>query len=300
MSRPSGKLLRRKRPGAKTWEVDLERLRPLVAGLPKAPGVYYFISDPAPLPLYIGKTTDIRSRVRAHLRDPANARLLRQTREFAFERTAGEIGALLLEALRVKQRQPLYNQRLRRDRELCSLRLAGDTPEVVYARDVDFLTDPQLHGLFSSRTAALETLRELADTHRLCFSRLGLERLTAGRSCLRSMLGKCSGVCRGTETLEAHTLRLREALRKMALVCWPHPGALGLVERDGDRVTSMLFATGAISARCPPWRKHARSGGCRPVSTPMATGFFVGRCLERRRRSWNCEASGRVGNVWGR
>jgi excinuclease Cho len=119
---------------------------------------------------------------------------------------------------------------------LCSLRLQDDRPEVVYARQVDFAADPQLYGLFTSRTAALEMLRQIADAHRLCLVSLGLERLPAGRACLRAMLGRCAGVCRGDEAAAAHAARLREALRHLAIACWPHAGSLGLVERDGERV----------------------------------------------------------------
>jgi excinuclease Cho len=214
---------------------DAERLRPLVEALPAGPGVYSFLGETA-LPLYIGKSVDVRSRVLQHLRDPGNARLLRQTCRFEVERTVGEIGALLLEAQRVKQRQPLYNQRLRRNRELCSLRLESGRPRIVFARDVDFAADAQLHGLFSGRAAALERLRDLADEHRLCLAQMGLERLPAGRACLRSMLGRCAGACGGAETAGEHAGRLRAALRELALICWPHAGALGLVERDGARV----------------------------------------------------------------
>ena len=74
-------------------------LRELVAGLPKAPGVYQFHGDIQSVPLYIGKSVDIRTRVLSHLREPSEARMLSQIRQITHVRTAGDLGAQLLEAL---------------------------------------------------------------------------------------------------------------------------------------------------------------------------------------------------------
>ena len=202
--------------------------------MPNTPGVYIFHGDDDALPLYIGKSVSLRSRVLAHLRNPRERRLRRQARRISFLRTAGEVGALLLEAQLIKERYPLLNKRLRRKGRLCALRLGGGRPEVVYAQDVDFAREPRLFGLFSSRTAALDKLRELADLHRLCHGALGLERLPRGRACFRTLVRRCGGVCRGDETPAEHDARLRSALADLALRCWPHPGAVALVEEDGD------------------------------------------------------------------
>ena len=72
-----------------------------VSGLPHAPGVYIFHGDGS-LPLYIGKSVDIRSRVLSHLRHPDETRMVSLTRRFEALETAGEIGALLLESRLIK------------------------------------------------------------------------------------------------------------------------------------------------------------------------------------------------------
>lgn len=68
-----------------------------IDALPRRPGVYIFRGDGA-LPLYIGKSIDIRARVLSHLRAPEEAKMVSQTRRIDSIETAGEIGALLLEA----------------------------------------------------------------------------------------------------------------------------------------------------------------------------------------------------------
>lgn len=198
--------------------------------LPTVPGVYLFMGD-GPLPLYIGKSVNIRSRVQQHLRNPQESRWVKHSHRIEHITTAGEVGALLLEAQLIKARQPLMNQRLRRNRQLCALRWTGGKPEVVHARDVDFATTAALHGPFASKHGAEALLLELADEHRLCLASLGLEHPVKGRPCFRSAIGKCAGLCRGHETQAEHDARLGAALGRWQLRCWPHPGAVALVER---------------------------------------------------------------------
>ncbi len=182
------------------------------------------------MPLYIGKSVDIRSRLLAHLRAPEEARMLRQAQRIEFQQTAGEIGALLLESRLIKELQPLMNKRLRRQRRLCSLRIQNGTPEII---DTTALAQgPQLYGLFRSRRMANEALMLLADEHRLCHTLLGIEPpMTKG--CFRAQIRKCAGACRGDESLEAHTERLLNALAHWAVHRWPYPSAIALHERHG-------------------------------------------------------------------
>ena len=208
-----------------------EHLREQLVGLPAAPGVYLFHGDASfSMPLYIGKSVNIRSRVMAHLRTPAEAAMLRQSVRISFIRTAGEIGALLLEAQLIKQHQPLHNQKLRRNRQLCTIGLEGGLPVVLFSRDVDFASTPDLFGLFSSRRAALDALHSLADMHKLCYGALGLERLASGRACFRSMVKMCQGVCHGAESRAEHDTRFLQALEGLRVATWPFAGAVGLVE----------------------------------------------------------------------
>ncbi|MGL4723502.1 MAG: excinuclease Cho [Scandinavium sp.] len=211
-----------------------EHLRPSLEALPSLPGVYIFHGESETLPLYIGKSVNLRSRVLSHLRTPDEAAMLRQTRRITWTRTAGEVGALLLEAKLIKEQQPLFNKRLRRNRQLCSLLMDGTQPQVVYAKDIDFSQQPGLYGLFANRRAALEALKSAADEHQLCYGLLGLEAVTKGRGCFRSALRRCAGACCGKESVEAHQQRLLAALARLQLVCWPWQGAIALKEQADD------------------------------------------------------------------
>jgi excinuclease Cho len=204
--------------------------------LPCKPGIYIF-RDEEDRPLYIGKSVNIRSRVLSHLRTPEEARMLQQSRYVEYRRTAGDIGALLLESQLIKEMQPLHNKKLRRLREMCALHLRdepGASPEIVYARDHDFATTADLYGLFASRKAALERLRLVVETEKLCAALTGLETVARGRACFACQIARCLGACVGAESVEAHHLRLKAALEEMRIVLWPYAGPIGIVEEcDG-------------------------------------------------------------------
>lgn len=206
--------------------------------LPRTSGVYIFKGEGA-LPIYIGKSVDIRSRVLAHLRAGDEAEMIAQFRRVDFIETAGEIGALLLEARLIKQQSPLFNVRLRRIRNLCSIRLeegpGGLKQELVTSKDAPFGQTDGLYGLFSSVTAAQSKLRELADQHRLCLGLLGLEK-TSKRGCFGLQVKTCFGACVGLESRAAHDQRLMSALADLKLERWPFAGAVDLVEVCGDWV----------------------------------------------------------------
>ncbi|WP_312546613.1 excinuclease Cho, partial [Pantoea eucalypti] len=228
----------RPEPDANTIYQYPEHLREWLEGLPNHPGVYTFHGESESLPLYIGKSVNLRSRVMSHFRTPDEAKMLRQSRRVSWIPTAGDLGALLLEAQMIKTQQPLFNKRLRKNRQLCSLQITDGKPNVVYAKDLDFSQSPNLFGLYRSRFAALERLKQLADEYQLCHGLLGLEALSAGRGCFRSALRRCAGACCGKEPVSDHQDRLLEALENVRIFCWPWQGAVGLVE-EGKEMTQI-------------------------------------------------------------
>lgn len=211
-------------------KIDPENL----AALPRTFGVYIFKGE-GTLPLYIGKSVDIRSRVMSHLRTPDEAIMIAQTRRIDFIETAGEIGALLLESRMIKEQNPLFNQRLRRVRTLCSIRLSqterGVVPEIVDSKSVNLGSTPELYGLFSSSHAANAKLKELAQQHMLCLSVLGLEK-TSKRGCFGLQIKTCLGACVGKEDRQAHDERLFTALIDSQVEVWPFAGSVDLIEES--------------------------------------------------------------------
>lgn len=220
-----------------------------IADLPDGPGVYLFYgerggaTDDISLPLYIGKSTRLRSRVLSHFaadhQSDRELSLSQQVRHIEWIATAGEIGALLKEAELVKRLQPTHNRQLRRNRELCTWRLETDMVgdrhlELVHAADLDFGRRDDLYGFFRTRREATNRLRALARDHALCPPLLGLERPPQGARCFDFQLKRCRGACHGGEPPQAHALRLIEALHALKVEQWSWPGPIGL--REGEAI----------------------------------------------------------------
>lgn len=210
--------------------------------IPEGPGVYLFYGD-NDVPLYVGKSISLRTRVMAHFsgdhRVNKDMRIAAEVKRVDWIETAGELGALIEEARLVKQLSPVHNRQLRRAGELCSWQWNPDqhttAPLLVSARDLHGGEFRDLYGLFRSRRAAIEALREIADEHQLCHALLGLEK-RAG-PCFAYQIRRCRGACAGVETPREHALRLAAALAALRVRAWPFPGRIGIRETaaDGER-----------------------------------------------------------------
>jgi DNA polymerase III subunit epsilon len=214
--------------------------------IPESPGIYRFYG-PNPMPLYVGKSINLRERVASHFssdyRSANDLRLSSEIVRIEFEETAGELGALLRESQLVKSLFPAYNQRLRRRNDLIALGVMTEPSPPDYLR-ADVIEPRDLHGLygpFGSRRAAREMLRDIAAGAALCWRLLGLERCTG--PCFARQIKKCAGACVGAETLEAHHERFRQALAPYALRQWPYDGIMSIRETSftGERTDVHLF-----------------------------------------------------------
>ncbi|MDD2919059.1 exonuclease domain-containing protein [Rhodoferax sp.] len=209
-----------------------------VADIPDTPGVYLFFGDSA-LPLYIGKSVKLRSRVMSHFqaasRNAREMRMAQEIRRIEWVETAGELGALLLEARLVKARQPVHNRQLRREGDLCAWRLdpnPNSRPLLTLVRGSELAPEQfgALYGPYRSKSQAQSQLRELAQAQGLCLQALGLE---SGKGrCFAHQIGQCKGVCCGEEAPERHHLRLQMALAGNKLQVWPFAGKVGLREHN--------------------------------------------------------------------
>ena len=205
--------------------------RGAIDAIPEAPGVYLFYDEGA-APLYIGKSRSMRSRVLQHF--IATSSWTPRVRRIEWQRTAGELGALLREAALVKELDPVYNRQLRRPGKLCGFAFDGRRLRLARGEEIDAETLPYVYGLWRSRPAAMQALRDAADQHRLCLQTLGFDVKKQG-ACLRHQIGRCAGVCAGKENVHVHLARVATALAGLKSAEWPHRGPLAVVEHDHRR-----------------------------------------------------------------
>jgi DNA polymerase-3 subunit epsilon len=212
----------------------------LIDDIPETPGVYLFYGENN-LPLYIGKSVNLRARVMSHFSSDHSStkemRISQEIKHIEWIETAGEFGALLLESRLVKERQPIYNRQLRRERQLCAWQLADSadsSPLLTLIREDEITPENMgtLFGTFRSKRQATEVLRNIAEEHSLCLKALGLE--SGKGACFRSQIKRCKGVCCGKESPELHYLRLQQALISLKLKSWQFQGKIGIKEHDSE------------------------------------------------------------------
>ena len=210
--------------------------------LPEGAGVYLFYGE-NDLPLYVGKSKELKKRVLAHFAaDHSAARemnLAQQVRRIECIETGGEIGALLKEATLIKELQPIHNRVLRRNEEVCFWQLVearpGEwRPQLMLATDLDYRQQEHLYGPFKSARDAKKSLTELAKEHGLCHALLGLEKIKPGKPCFAHQLQQCRGACVGKEPASFHSARLMAALGRQRMAPWPFAGPAWF--REGDEV----------------------------------------------------------------
>ena len=201
--------------------------------LPESPGVYRFFGEDGAL-LYIGRSNSLRSKILSQLADPRagsrEQKLAAQVQRVDWQLTAGELGAMLLEAQWIRSQQPRYSRHTRSNLESVTLR--PDAAGRVRIQRIDMLEPEDLaesFGVFHSDKDARKALVDIARAAQLCLKVLGLEESEG--SCFALQVGKCRGACAGKEPLILHAMRLKMALAALKIKSWPFPGRIALRER---------------------------------------------------------------------
>jgi DNA polymerase-3 subunit epsilon len=201
--------------------------------LPEAPGVYRFFGEDGAL-LFIGRSNSLRGKILSQLSDPRagsrEQKLAAQVQRVDWQLTAGELGAMLLEAQWIRSQQPRYSRHTRSNREWVTLR--PDASGRVRVPRIDMLEPEDLaesFGVFHSEKDARKALVDIARASQLCLKVLGLEE--GDGSCFALQVGKCRGACTGKEPLILHATRLKLALSALKIKSWPFPGRIALRER---------------------------------------------------------------------
>lgn len=207
-----------------------------LTSLPESPGVYIFY-DGQNMPLYVGKSINIKDRVLSHFASdvdsPTEMNISQQIERIETISTAGELGALILESQLIKKMLPVYNKKSRIKRELVALKMKenADGYQEYFLEPITTIKPsdlPTFMGIFKSRKQAKAYLAELAKEYDLCEKLLGLEK-TKG-ACFAYRLGRCKGACVGKEKNVMYNLRCLTAFSKTKIMPWPFPGAILIEE----------------------------------------------------------------------
>lgn len=192
--------------------------RHLAEGLPRAPGVYVF-EDAGGQVLYVGKSKDIRTRVRSYFTGSETRRRIGEMVRLA-ARVRPIVCATPLEAevreLRlIAEHKPRYNSRSRFPERGTWLKLTVEAfprlSMVTQVRD----DGASYLGPFGSRHSAEQAMTALHEAFlvRQCTHRLSTRTFRA--ACALAEMGRCNAPCDGTESVDAyglHVAAVREAM----------------------------------------------------------------------------------------
>src|SRR5699024_11181258 len=179
----------------------------LTENLPRRPGVYLFRGSDGD-PLYVGRATNLRGRVRSYFSGDERRKvgaLLRETSRIDHVTCPNTLEAAVLEVRLIHRLEPRYNRQLKTWRRYVYLRLTDERfPRLSIVRSVGEHEQFHLGPLTSHRTArrvigAIHTALPL----RRCTSR-GTRRSRTG-PCAEAQIGVATCPCSGTITPEAYS-----------------------------------------------------------------------------------------------
>ncbi|MEN9328396.1 MAG: polymerase epsilon subunit [Candidatus Parcubacteria bacterium] len=255
--------------------------------LPEGPGVYIFYGENA-MPLYVGKSINIRERVLSHF---ANDRLSnkemnisRQIQNIEAIETAGELGALLKESVLVKEMQPLYNRQLRNSHKMLILRRKVDndgffTIALDTVSNIEISDLPGLMGVFRSLRQAKDFLRALVKSYGLCEVKLGLEK--SKKVCFSHQLGWCKGACANKLTPDEYNAIFEAAFDKTKIRDWPFQGPILIQEHKGSRSETEYYLVdnwcliGQYRADAEGMSELSRADGVFDLDTYKILGRYI-------------------------
>jgi excinuclease ABC subunit C len=182
-----------------------------VDALPAEPGVYLFKNERGKV-LYVGKAQNLRSRVRSYFAAGGDGRiqvpsLVERIRDLEVLVVATVKDALLLENELIKRHRPVFNVRLRDDKQYLVLRLdpREEWPRLTLVRR--FAEDGATYfGPYTSSVsmyASLSNLRKLFPL-RSCSEGVFRDHVRRGRPCIEYEMKRCPGPCVALVTRESY------------------------------------------------------------------------------------------------
>ncbi len=191
----------------------MEKLREKARKFPLFPGVYFF-RDRGGKPIYIGKATKLRDRVKSYFssKDPKTVRMLREAFDLDFVLTDTEKDAFFLENELIRKYQPRYNIRLKDDKSYpyLEIRYEKKFPGIYIARRArrkgSLYFGPFVPASWAKR---IKELVSILFGIRQCRERIDGKRK---RPCLDYYINRCSAPCAGIISQDDYRKRVDMAV----------------------------------------------------------------------------------------
>lgn len=195
-------------------ELDPEK----VLNIPKKIGVYYLYNTNKDV-IYVGKSTNLRTRLFNHLRQPKTQKAIKMHAEVAdisYEITGSEIVALLKESQEIKNLKPKYNVALKRSSFPFGIIEEHDLFGYHLLRPVKLEAHHKPISTFSSIAETKSYLELFSQKFGLCLGMIGLQKCSRG--CLFFGTQQCEGAALCHEEADTYNLKVENALENLRFI----------------------------------------------------------------------------------
>ncbi len=184
----------------------------MINNLPDKTGVYYFL-DMFDNIVYIGKSKNIRKRVKQHFQKitQKSTKFYNTVRKIDYELTGSEMIAFLKEAEEIKEKRPPANKALKNIEFPYSIAYYKDNSGYISFQITKSIKGKNvISSKFKSRRSAKAYLSSFISINALCEHVSGANNYAG--ACFEYGLGKCFGACVGLESPKDYNKRIEEAL----------------------------------------------------------------------------------------
>lgn len=211
------------------------KLKNLLESAPSATGVYYMHNEKGKL-VYIGKSNNIKKRIKQHFTGTSTKCKKIQTEVFAltYVETGSELIALLKESEEIKINKPIYNRAQRKS--IFQFVLYAEKDENGYLNLKLQKADGQKKEItsFASLQEAKNALFSITSHYRLCQKFTGLYQTK--KECFQYQIKECDGACIGAVLPEEYNERVQKFIDKSSFE------ADSMILHDRGRNSSELSA----------------------------------------------------------
>jgi len=214
--------------------------------LPEQTGVY-FMTDKDDEVVYVGKSVNIKKRIKQHFQNinPKSNKLYQRVHAIRYELTGSDLVAFLLENEEIKRLQPEINRSARHNSFPYFTYLAENSNGYlvfdIASNTIANRKNRRVLSEHASYLSAKSQLTWLRDEYQLCSKLMGLDK--SEHACFEFKIGKCLGACQQIESAESYNDRVMEASQYQNRISPPN---LVLIDegRNSDEIAVVVVRNG--------------------------------------------------------
>lgn len=214
----------------------MESLKTIISSAPTTTGVYFFKKNKAYL--YIGKSVNIRARLRSHVEnakiDAKSAGYVKSATKIEWIVTDSEFKALILESALIQKHKPRYNIRWKDDKSRLYIKITHKDlyPKVSITRREDDLKELYI-GPFSYTKTVEKIVREVRKVFPFC-----MQKSIGKRACFYSKIKLCNPCPSNIEKIQNSTAK------KQAQIVYKRniQNVIRVFQGKSDAVINKLYA----------------------------------------------------------